>query len=205
MKRTIIRLFAAFSATLLAGWASVTMTVKEAQKWIAAYAPSQIDISDDICILPTDSLLAHLDASKLKDDVFSFSPSLKGTVVYDTCTACIRFKPKEGELKQGKKYFCRMDMSSLTGIDSLRDFSFEFYVEKRETKIADMSLHLDADSAGSVVVEGFLLLSRKPEANGIVNTALLCSVPGSKVKITPTNDKKRFAFTVYGIPRRRDD
>ena len=205
MKRTIIRLFAAFSATLLAACASVTMTDEEAKKWIAAYAPSQIDISDDICILPTDSLLAHLDASKLKDDVFSFSPSLKGTVVYDTCTACIRFKPKEGELKQGKKYFCRMDMSSLTGIDSLRDFSFEFYVEKRETKIADMSLHLDADSAGSVVVEGFLLLSRKPEANGIVNTALLCSVPGSKVKITPTNDKKRFAFTVYGIPRRLDD
>ena len=179
MKRTIIRLFAAFSATLLAACASVTMTDEEAQKWIAAYTPLHIDITDDVCIMPTELLLEHLDESNLCEDIFSFSPSLKGVAFYDTCTSCIKFRPEEGELKQGKKYFCRLDMFALTGIDSLRDFSFEFYVDKRETRIADLSLHLDADSASRVVAEGFLLLSHELDAKNITNSALSCSVVGS--------------------------
>lgn len=205
MKRTVIRFFAVFSATILAACASVTMTDEEAQKWIAAYTPLHIDITDDVCIMPTELLLEHLDESNLCEDIFSFSPSLKGVTFYDTCTSCIKFRPKEGELKQGEKYFCRLDMYALTGIDSLSDFSFEFYVDKRETRIADLSLHLDADSASRVVAEGFLLLSHELDAKNITNSALSCSVVGSKVKITPTEDKKRFAFTIEGIIRRLDN
>ena len=100
-----------------------SMSTEEAAMWIAAYTPERIDAGACIRIESTDSLLSCLSAERSLDKVFRFSPSIKGEARYSDNGRYVDFVPEAGALKQGKQYNCRVSLSRLTGIDSLKNFS----------------------------------------------------------------------------------
>lgn len=55
-----------------------TMTPEEAAGWVAAYSPERIDIDATIRIEATKTLFEHIDTLRSLDNVFRFTPSVKG-------------------------------------------------------------------------------------------------------------------------------
>ena len=96
------------------------MNDEEAVKWIAAYSPEQIDMDAVIRIEATSYLYGHIDTSRPLDNVFNFTPSVKGEARYMNGGRFIEFVPEKGELKHGREYNCLVRLSSLTDIDSLK-------------------------------------------------------------------------------------
>lgn len=183
---------------------SAIMTPDEAITWIAAYTPERIDMRSVIRIVPTDSLLVTLDTLRSIENVFKFSPSIEGEAVYVDNGRYIEFKPQTG-LKQGNAYHCRLDMSALTGIDSLKDFAFHFYVDRRETKFKDVKVSIDPANVEQVIVEGMIKFSFQPSDISLDNSLLTCDEKETTSQILPTDNKFQHTFRISGIKRKEKD
>lgn len=184
---------------------SEPMKPDEIEKWIAAYSPERIDIGAVIRVESTDSLLARIDTLRSLDKVFRFSPSIEGTPRYVNCGRYIDFVPKSGSLKQGVRYNCRVALSQLTGIDSLKDFSFDIVVEKRESRLAELCVSIDPDNVQQVIITGKMLFSIAPSDQSTDASLVECNVAGTKVSIKNTDDKLCHTFTIHGIRRKTKD
>lgn len=180
------------------------MTAEEVATWIAAYTPERIDTDAIIRIEMTDSLATLIDTVRPLERVFSFLPSLKGEAHYSKNGRYIDFVP-ESTLKQGKQYNCRLSLSRLTGIDSLKDFSFSFFVERCEVMLTDIRVVVDPNNVEQVIVSGTMLFSTTPSAQSTNASTLTCSYTEAHSAITPTNDKLRHKFTISNIKRRAAD
>ncbi len=207
MKKVFQRLWITFMATvcLVACGSPEPMTDDEATLWVAAYSPERIDMDATIRIEATDSLLAHIDTSRPLDKVFKFTPSLKGETRYINGGRFIDFVPERGGLKQGKQYNCRVLMSELTSIDSLKDFSFDIVVEKRVSRLADLHVSIDPDNVEQVFITGKMLFSSLPSKQSTDASLVDCSVAGAKCNITTTDDKLSHNFTITDIKRQAKD
>lgn len=182
------------------------MSPDEVAKWIAAYTPEQIDLGSVIEVEATDSLLAMIDTLRPLKRVFRFSPSIRGEARYEEQGRCIRFYPKPGALKQGTLYTCHLSLARLTEVDTLRDLAFEFMVSQRECKFSELSLAIDPNHLGQVVVSGEIGFSTPPSEHSLLGEELFSSnVAIGEVEITPTEDPFRHRFTLRGIPRQEKD
>lgn len=191
--------------SLIACGSPEPMTDDEATMWIAAYSPERIDMDATIRIEATDSLLAHIDTSRFLEKVFKFTPSVKGEAHYVDGGRFIDFVPEKGSLKQGKQYNCRVNMSLLTAIDSLKAFSFDFVVEKRESRLADLRVSIDPDNVEQVVVSGKMLFSTLPSEQSTDASLIDCGIAGAKVIVNTTDDKLCHSFTISNIKRKSAD
>ena len=178
------------------------MTSEESAAWIVAYPAERIDSDATIRIEGTNLLLENID-SKVLDQVFSFSPAIKGKAVRNN--RYIEFAPKAGALKQGKQYNCRVSLAKMTGIDSLKDFSFDFYVERREVKFAEVKVCIDPNNVEYVVVSGQIVFSSAPSNESRDSATLTCSASGTKSAMTPTTDPLCYNFNLSGIKREEND
>lgn len=181
------------------------MNDEEAVKWIAAYSPEQIDMDAVIRIEATSYLYGHIDTSRPLDNVFNFTPSVKGEARYMNGGRFIEFVPEKGELEQGREYNCRVRLSSLTAIDSLKDFSFDFVVVKSESSIEELRVCIDPDNVGQVIVTGKLSFSSTPDEQSVDASLIDCGIDGAKSAITTTDDKMSVEFTVSDIKREDKD
>ena len=206
MKTALIRFCVAMLATLgiVACGSRESMTAEEVATWIAAYTPERIDADGVIRIEMTDSLATLVDTARPLEKVFSFSPSLKGEAHYSEDGRYIDFVPKS-TLKQGKQYNCRLSLSRLTNIDSLKDFCFSFFVERCEVMLTDIRVAVDPNNIEQVIVSGTMLFSTTPSAQSTNASTLTCSYTEARSTITPTNDKLRHKFTISNIKRRAAD
>lgn len=206
MKTALIRFCVAMLATLgiVACSSRESMSAEEVDRWIAAYTPERIDTDAVIRIEMTDSLATLIDTLRPLERVFSFSPSLKGEAHYSKNGRYIDFVP-ESTLKQGKQYNCRLSLSRLTGIDSLKDFSFSFFVERCEVMLTDIRVVVDPNNVEQVIVSGTMLFSTTPSTQSTNASTLTCSYTEAHSAITPTNDKLRHKFTISNIKRRAAD
>ena len=182
-----------------------SMSTEEAAMWIAAYTPERIDAGATIRIEATDSLLSYLSAERSLDKVFRFKPSIKGTAGYSDDGRYVDFVPEAGALKQGKQCNCRVSLSRLTGNESLKDFSFDFFVERREVKLTDVRISIDPDNVEQVVVSGKMVFSTEPSEQSTNKSALTCNFPAAQSTITTTNDKLCHSFSITGIKRKSED
>ena len=178
------------------------MTSEESAAWIVAYPAERIDSDATIRIEGTNLLLENID-SKALDKAFTFSPKVKGKAVRNN--RYIEFVPKSGALKQGKLYNCRVSLAKMTGIDSLKDFSFDFYVERREVKLADIKVSIDPNNVAYVVVSGQIIFSSVPSNESRDPATLTCSTSGTKSAITSTTDPLCYNFTLSDIKREQSD
>lgn len=175
----------------------------EATKWIAAYSPERLDMNSTIRIEPTRQLYRTLDSCRTDNKIFSFSPSVKGEVRYVNSGQYIDFVPSQ-PLKQDTEYTCRMNMSKLTGIDSLPDFQFNFIVEKRELKIETTKVRIDPNNVEQIIIDGTITFSTPPNSAS-TNAELISCDNNAVIKIIPTDDKLCHRFEISNIRRRSND
>ena len=207
MKTTLLKFWIAMLSVvcIVSCGSKESMPTEESAMWIAAYAPECIDADATIRVEPTDLLLSYLSTDRSLDKVFSFSPSVKGEAIYSDNGRYIDFVPQPGELKQGEQYNCRVSISRLTGIDSLKDFSFDFFVKRKEVKFTDVSVSIDPDNVEQVIVRGMMIFSTEPGECSTNKSALTCSYANAQSVITATNDKLCHSFVISGIKRKPED
>ena len=181
------------------------MSVKEAIMWTAAFTSERINVGDIIRIEAGDSLLAHINTSRSLDNVFTFKPSIKGTAQYSHGGRYIDFIPASGALIQGEQYNCRVSLSTLTGIKTLKDFSFDFAVERKEVKLTDVKVSVDPENLDQIIVSGQMMFSTEPGVKSTESSSLKCNVSGTKSTISATSDKLCHTFTIKGIKRNEQD
>ena len=206
MRKTLLQLLAAaMAASGLAACASDPMNPDEATRWIAAYTPEQIDMASRIRIEATDSLLARLDTLRPLEKVFRVSPSIQGEAVYAQGGRYLEFSPSRGTLKPEETYRCRLDMAALTGIDTLKEFAFEFRVARREIKFKEVQVRIDPTDGGMVQIEGLLKFSFKPGDLSLDSSLLTCQEKETASQIQPTADARQYTFRISGIRRQEKD
>lgn len=206
MRKTLLQLLAAaMAASGLAACASDPMNPDEATRWIAAYSPEQIDMASRIRIEATDSLLARLDTLRPLEKVFRVSPSIQGEAVYAQGGRYLEFSPSRGTLKPEETYRCRLDMAALTGIDTLKEFAFEFRVARREIKFKEVQVRIDPTDGGMVQIEGLLKFSFKPGDLSLDSSLLTCQEKETASQIQPTADARQYTFRISGIRRQEKD
>ena len=181
-----------------------SMTQQESATWIAAYTPERIDVEDNIRIEVTDSLLSYIDTNRSLDEVFEFTPAVKGQAQYAEEGRFIDYIPEAGALTQGTHYKCQMSLSRLTGNDELKDFSFEFYVEHRKVELADVRVCVDPNNSAQAIVQGKIYFSAVPDECSTNSLALTTNYDGTQSTITTTNDKQCHSFTISGIKRKQE-
>ncbi len=193
---------AAISAALVVSSCSRrVMADEEAERWVAAYTPAHIDREARIRLELTDLTRSKVDTARSLKGVFSFSPRLKGEAVYSPDRRFIEFIPEEA-MEQGRNYKCRVDMRALTEVDSLADFAFDFYVDKREMRFDDVTVTVDPDNVALMTVRGRLVYS-VPAGDSITadTTLLRCDYPGVRITMDPKPDKQTRGFRITGIKR----
>ena len=206
MRKTLLRLFAVtIAASGLAACVSEPMTPQEATRWIAAYTPEQIDMASRIRIEATDSLLARLDTLRPLEKAFRFSPSIQGKAVYAQGGRYLEFRPRPGALKPEECYRCRLDMAVLTGIDTLKEFAFEFRVARREVKFKEVRVRIDPTDGGMVQIEGILKFSFQPGNLSLDNSRLTCRGLRAISQIQPTANVRQYTFRISEVRRREKD
>ena len=189
---------------ILVGCQSNHMSESDAQQWIAAYTSDLVEPDSRIRIEPTDTLKKLIGPQSL-NDVFNFSPRIKGEARFTEDGRHIDFHPYEGQLKEGQEYECRIDLAGLSGIETLDDFSFTFRVAKREVKMQDVHLRIDQQNIGLAIVTGKMAFSHPVEESSIDAKAFSCSKHGTEVKINSTEDALVWDFIVTDIPREEKD
>ena len=206
MRKTLLRLFAVtIAASGLAACASEPMTPQEATRWIAAYTPEQIDMASRIRIEATDSLLARLDTLRPLEKAFRFSPSIQGEAVYAQGGRYLEFRPRPDALKPEESYRCRLDMAALTGIDTLKEFAFEFRVARREVKFKEVRVRIDPTDGGMVQIEGILKFSFQPGNLSLDNSRLTCRGLRAVSQIQPTANARQYTFRISEVRRQEKD
>lgn len=202
--RLLNLLFSALLLTLLSCNREY-MNPAELEQWIVAYSPEFIDTDAKIRIEPSDSLQKLIDSNMTLSEVFSFTPRVKGDAGFDESGRFIDFLPKTGELKEGSEYECRINMSRLSGIDTLSDFTFRFHVVKREMKMEGVSVRIDPNDVEKAVVTGSLVFSHDADVLSADSGLLKVSESGAKTSITRTSNSRVLDFVVSNIERQSED
>ena len=190
---------------ILVGCQNNYMSESDAQQWIAAYTSDLVDPDSRIRIEPTDSLKKLIDPQTSLDDIFNFSPRIKGETRFTENGRYIDFHPYKGQLKEGKEYECRIDLAALSGDESLKDFSFRFHVAKREVKMQGVQIRIDPQNIGMAIVTGRIMFSHPVGETSVDTKAFSCSKHGTEVKISSTEDPLIWDFAVTDIPREEED
>lgn len=182
-----------------------TMSSEEASRWVAAYTPVHIDQDSKIRIEVTDLMKSKIDTTRSLEKVFSFSPRVKGMAHYSADKRYIDFVPSES-MKQGQRYKCRVKMRTLTAVDSLADFVFDFYVDKREMRFEDVVATIDPDNVAMMSVRGRLEYN-VAAGDSITgdSTILVCDYPGANVVMDKHPLNRSRGFKITGIKRQDKD
>ena len=204
MKLRLFNLVAA-AILILTGCAEERMDTTQTMQWIAAYTPELIDQDSKIRIEPTQMLRQVIDPRCCLDEVFCFTPKVKGSAVFAEDGRFINFCPDEGELKQGQEYECRIDMPLLTGIDTLSCFSFNFRVLKREVKMCDVTVSIDPNDAEKAIVSGKLIFSYPAKLIHADPQLFKCSDKNAVADVKMTDEANVLDFKISNVKRIGND
>ena len=145
--------------------------------------------------------------NELKDNPFSFSPSLKGKA-YWISNNTIEFVPEEGALKPGAFYEGTFQLGDFIEVDKkLKEFNFSFRVQERNFTIHAEPITITATQPDEVNIKGEIRFSdvvKKEE----VEKMLIAGNGKSKnypVDITSTNNPTRYEFSINRILREAED
>ena len=144
---------------------------------------------------------------ELKDNPFSFSPSLKGKT-YWVSNNTIEFVPEEGALKPGAFYEGTFHLGDFVDVDKkLEEFNFSFRVQERNFSIHTDPITVTATQPDQVTVTGEIRFSdvvKKEEVEKML-TAGSEKNKSYPIEITQTDHPTRYAFSISQITREAED
>ena len=144
---------------------------------------------------------------ELKDNPFSFSPSLKGKT-YWVSNNIIEFVPEEGALKPGAFYEGTFRLGDFVDVDKkLEEFNFSFRVQERNFSIHTDPITVTATQPDQVTVTGEIRFSdvvKKEEVEKML-TAGSEKNKSYPIEITQTDHPTRYAFSISQITKEAED
>ena len=199
--------------TVIAGFTSCKSNQKdiipsaEYAPYVNAYTGGVISQNSTIRIeLTQDQPMVDLN-QELKDNPFSFSPSLKGKT-YWVSNNTIEFVPEEGVLKPGAFYEGTFRLGDFVDVDKkLKEFNFSFRVQERNFSIHTDPITVTATQPDQVTVAGEIRFSdvvKKEEVEKML-TAGSEKNKSYPVEITQTDHPTRYAFSISQITREAED
>ena len=199
--------------TVIAGFSSCKSNQKdiipsaEYAPYVNAYTGGVISQNSTIRIeLTQDQPMVDLN-QELKDNPFSFSPSLKGKS-YWVSNNTIEFVPEEGALKPGAFYEGTFHLGDFVDVDKkLEEFNFSFRVQERNFSIHTDPITVTATQPDQVTVTGEIRFSdvvKKEEVEKML-TAGSEKNKSYPIEITQTDHPTRYAFSISQITREAED
>lgn len=174
--------------------------------YVNAYTGGVISQNSTIRIeLTHDQPMVDLN-SELKNNPFSFSPSLKGKA-YWVSNNTIEFVPEEGTLKPGTLYEGTFQLGDFIEVDKkLKEFNFSFRVQERNFTLQLESLPITATQPDEINIKGEIRFSDVVKKEEVEK--MLTASDGKKsypVEVTATDNLIRYQFNIRQIPREADD
>ena len=174
--------------------------------YVNAYTGGVISQNSTIRIeLTHDQPMVDLN-SELKNNPFSFSPSLKGKA-YWVSNNTIEFVPEEGTLKPGTLYEGTFQLGDFIEVDKkLKEFNFSFRVQERNFTLQLESLPITATQPDEIDIKGEIRFSDVVKKEEVEK--MLTASDGKKsypVEVTATDNLTRYQFNIRQIPREADD
>lgn len=199
--------------TVIAGFSSCKSNQKdiipsaEYAPYVNAYTGGVISQNSTIRIeLTQDQPMVDLN-QELKDNPFSFSPSLKGKT-YWVSNNTIEFVPEEGALKPGAFYEGTFHLGDFVDVDKkLEEFNFSFRVQERNFSIHTDPITVTATQPDQVTVTGEIRFSdvvKKEEVEKML-TAGSEKNKSYPIEITQTDHPTRYAFSISQIIKETED
>ena len=174
--------------------------------YVNAYTGGVISQNSTIRIeLTHDQPMVDLN-SELKNNPFSFPPSLKGKA-YWVSNNTIEFVPEEGTLKPGTLYEGTFQLGDFIEVDKkLKEFNFSFRVQERNFTLQLESLPITATQPDEINIKGEIRFSDVVKKEEVEK--MLTASDGKKsypVEVTATDNLTRYQFNIRQIPREADD
>lgn len=199
--------------TVIAGFSSCKSNQKdiipsaEYAPYVNAYTGGVISQNSTIRIeLTQDQPMVDLN-QELKDNPFSFSPSLKGKT-YWVSNNTIEFVPEEGALKPGAFYEGTFRLRDFVDVDKkLEEFNFSFRVQERNFSIHTDPITVTATQPDQVTVTGEIRFSdvvKKEEVEKML-TAGSEKNKSYPIEITQTDHPTRYVFSISQITKEAED
>ena len=199
--------------TVIAGFSSCKSNQKdiipsaEYAPYVNAYTGGVISQNSTIRIeLTQDQPMVDLN-QELKDNPFSFSPSLKGKT-YWVSNNTIEFVPEEGALKPGAFYEGTFHLGDFVDVDKkLEEFNFSFRVQERNFSIHTDPITVTATQPDQVTVTGEIRFSdvvKKEEVEKMLTDGSEKN-KSYPIEITQTDHPTRYAFSISQITREAED
>lgn len=198
---------------LLAGISSCTRTKKDIipsadyAPYVNAYTGGVISQNSTIRIeLTHDQPMVDIN-NELKDNPFSFSPSLSGKA-YWVSNNTIEFVPEEGTLKPGTLYEGTFRLGDFVEVadKKLKEFNFSFRVQERNFTLQLESLPITATNPDEIDIKGeirFSDIAKKEEVE-----KMLTASDGKRsypMEVIATDNLTRYLFNIKQIQREAED
>ena len=202
-----------FLLLMIVSFSSCTRTQKdiipsaEYAPYVNAYTGGVISQNSTIRIeLTHEQPMVDLN-NELKENPFSFSPSLKGKA-YWVSNNTIEFVPEEGTLKPGSLYECTFQLGKFVEVDKkLKEFNFSFLVQERNFTLSIEPLPITDAQPDEINIKGEICFSdivKKEEVEKIL-TAKDGNNKSYPVEIIPTDNLTRYQFCINQVPRDTED
>ena len=202
-----------FLLLMIVSFSSCTRTQKdiipsaEYAPYVNAYTGGVISQNSTIRIeLTHEQPMVDLN-NELKENPFSFSPSLKGKAYWVSNTT-IEFVPEEGTLKPGSLYECTFQLGKFVEVDKkLKEFNFSFRVQERNFTLSIEPLPITDAQPDEINIKGEICFSdivKKEEVEKIL-TAKDGNNKSYPVEIIPTDNLTRYQFCINQVPRDTED
>lgn len=145
--------------------------------------------------------------NELKNNPFSFSPSLKGKA-YWVNNNTIEFAPEEGSLKPGELYEGSFRLGDFAKVSKeLNEFKFSFRVQERNFVLQTEALSQTEADPDKVSLKGKLNFSDLVKKEEVEKILSVTNGKGEKLPFTilPTDNATRYLFEINDIPREAED
>lgn len=189
----------AVSLTLSTCGTREVVPVEEFAPYISAYTGGIISTSSSVQIELVEAQDGVTPNMEVKDNLFSFTPSLKGKA-YWLNSHTIEFVPEEKALKNGESYTAQFKLGKiLKNIDKrLSTFEFQFHVEEADYTIVMFPLDIATSKTVSVAGE---IHFRSPTTLEKVQKSLRFALSNNQslAPVIEAIDEKKYSFRVNNI------
>ncbi|GAE83059.1 hypothetical protein JCM10512_1310 [Bacteroides reticulotermitis JCM 10512] len=175
--------------------------------YVTAYTGGVISQTSSVRIeLTQEQSMVDLN-NELKENPFSFSPSLKGKA-YWVNNNTIEFVPEEGQLKPGKLYEASFQLGDFVKVDSkLKEFNFSFRVQERNFTLYTEPINITASQPDVANIKGEIHFSDAVAKEQVEQMFTVTADNGQKypVKITATDNPAKYQFAINSISKAKQD